>query len=72
MKINQPYRLKFGGYRFVRVSKYVDHGDGLSEGPFYRHWDDTESPDVWLPDLAFVLGKTETPSAMHFIRGSRE
>lgn len=69
MKINQPYRLKFGDYKFVRVSKYVDHGNGLSEGPFYRHSGmPVGSPDVWLPDLAFVLGQTTTPTAMHYIR----
>jgi len=69
MKINQPYRLKFGDYKFVRVSKYVDHGNGLSEGPFYQHAGETsQNGDVWLPDLAFVLGQTTTPTAMHFIR----
>ena len=68
MKINQPYRLKFGDYKFVRVSKYVDHGNGLSEGPFYRHAGDATGTDVWLPDLGFVLGQTTTPTAMHYIR----
>lgn len=69
MKIQQPKKLTFGEWKFVRVSKYVDHGDGLSEGPFYQHAGQTEeNADVWLPDLAFVLGKSETPSAMHYIR----
>jgi hypothetical protein len=68
MKINQPYRLKFGDYKFVRVSKYVDRGNGVSEGPYYQHAGDATNGDVWLPDLAFVLGQTSTPTAMHYIR----
>ena len=71
MKIKQPLRIKFNGARYIRVKKHTDHGNGISEGPWYQHegQDQIKNQDVWLPDLGFTTGINKTVTAMHYLPG---
>lgn len=77
MKIKQPLRIKFNGARYIRVKKHTDHGNGISEGPWYIHDKGsiashpriTMAQDVWLPDLAFTTGASKTVTTMHYLPG---
>lgn len=66
MKIHQPRVIRFHDKVFTLKSKFVELGGGITEGPFYE---DTEG-NTYLPDLAYTLGQTETPVAMHRVGNS--
>lgn len=65
--MNQPKRITFQGNKYVRFSKHKDLGKGISEGPFYK-LDKVESDWLYMPDLAFCMGQSKEPLAMHRIQ----
>ena len=48
--------------------KHTKISSGISEGPFYRLVGDKDNKWLYMPDLAFVTGVSNTVTAMHRIQ----
>lgn len=61
----QPGSIVHGWRTYVLVAPFriVDAVAGITEGPFYGHEDD--ETHVYMPNLEFLVGATDAPSAMH-------
>ena len=60
---NQPETIDFGGRTYTKIAdrKVVSETPLITEGPFYS----APPEHAFTPDLAFLQGKSERPSAMH-------
>ena len=66
--MKQPYRLTVNDKKYIRVTKHTKISFGISEGQFYRLVGDKDNNWLYMPDLAFVTGVSNTVTAMHRIQ----
>jgi hypothetical protein len=69
--VQQPAKITFNGKTYRRVSKQhvISTEPPITEGPFYEPASGSDG-FVYLPDAAFLIGASDTVSAMHRIAAS--
>lgn len=67
-----PKHLMFRGFKYTLVQQLKDHGNGISEGPFYSRAGVDPNDWAYMPDIRYMLGQTEVPTFMHIIQQSAQ
>lgn len=69
-KINQPETIRFNRRKYTLISPLRKIDDAITEGPFYRRAGVNPEDWAFMPDVSFLIGRTEKPAFMHCIQQS--